>query len=165
VPIDIPDGSHVFVDANIFSYHFSGPTEFTNHCTHFLHRIEDAKLSGFTSTLVLAETLYRLMIIEAVSTLKLEPKTTIRYLKDHPSEAKKLVQHLTVPQTIQDIGIQILPLDVAGIRNSHDIKKEYGFLTNDALNLAVMRHHRLTCIATNDTDFERVIDLLVWKPV
>lgn len=165
MPIDIPDGSHVFVDANIFIYHFSGPTEFTNHCTHFLQRIENARLSGFTSTLVLAETLHRLMIIEAVSMLKLEPKTTIRYLKDHPSEAKKLVQHLTVPQTIQDIGIQILPLEVAGIRNSHDIKKEYGLLTNDALNLAVMRQHRLTCIATNDTDFERVTNLMVWKPV
>jgi len=165
MPIDLPDGSHVFIDANIFIYHFSGPTEFTNHCAHFLQRIEDARLSGFTSTLVLAETLHRLMIIEAVSTLQLEPKTAIRHLKGHPSDVKKLVQHLTAPQTVQAIGIQILPLEVADVHNSHDIKKAYGLLTNDALNLAIMRHHRLTCIATNDADFERVNDLLVWKPV
>ena len=110
MPIALPDGSHVFIDANIFVYHFSGPTTFTNHCTQLLQRIEDARLSGFTSTLVLAETLHRLMIIEAVTTLQLEPRVAIRHLKGHPSDVKKLVQHLTVPQTVRAIGIQIFPL-------------------------------------------------------
>lgn len=165
MPIDLPDGSHIFIDANIFIYHFSGPTQFTDRCAHLLQRIEDTQLSGFTSTLVLAETLHRLMIIEAVGTLQIEPKTAIRHLKDRPSDVKKLLRHLTAHQTIQAIGIQILPLEAMDVRHSDDIKKSYGLLTNDALNLAIMRHHRLSYVATNDTDFERVTDLLVWKPV
>jgi len=72
--IDFPDGSEVFVDANIFIYHFSGPTEYTDSCTQFLQRIEDGELLGLTSMLVVAETLHRLMIIEATSKLQIEPR-------------------------------------------------------------------------------------------
>lgn len=79
MPIEIPDHSEVFVDANVFVYHFSGPTEYTNSCTQFLQRIEEARLSGLTSVLVLAETLHRLMIIEAATKLHIEPKQALRY--------------------------------------------------------------------------------------
>jgi hypothetical protein len=37
-------------------------------------------------------------------------------------------------------------------------------LTNDAITLAVMKRYHLRNIATNDPDFERVTDLLIWKP-
>lgn len=164
MPLTLPDGSSIFIDANIFVYHFSGPTEFTDNCTQLLQRIEDAHLSGFTSTLVLAETLHRLMIIEAVSTLRIEPKAAIRHLKAHPADVKTLVSHLAAPQIVQAIGVQILPLEADDVHLSHDIKKSYGLLTNDALNLAVMRRHHLIRIATNDPDFARVSDLQVWKP-
>ena len=53
MPITVPDGSAVFLDANIFVYHFSGPTTYTAPCTQLLQRIENGGLSGFTSTLVL----------------------------------------------------------------------------------------------------------------
>ncbi|MBI5411324.1 MAG: type II toxin-antitoxin system VapC family toxin [Nitrospirae bacterium] len=156
--------SEVFVDANIFVYHFSGPTEYSDSCARLLQRIEDAKLVGFTSTLVLAEALHRLMIIEATTTLHLAPKMVLRHLKAHPSLVKQLPQHLTVPDSIQAIGITILPLNVDDVLNSNAIKKEYGLLTNDALNLAIMRHHHLNNIATNDPDFAGVPGLTVWKP-
>lgn len=164
MPITPPDGSAVFLDANIFVYHFSGPTKYTVPCGQLLQRIETGGISGFTSALVMAETLHRLMIIEAVATLQLEPKTAIRYLKENPKQVTRLTQHLLVPDSIQAIGIEILPLEFDDIRISAGIKKDYGLLTNDALNLALMRRHRLTCIASNDADFERVADLLVWKP-
>lgn len=165
MPIDLPDRTEVFIDANIFVYHFSGPTEYTDFCSRFLQRIEEGRLSGFTSTLVLAETLHRLMIIEATTKLQIVPKAAIRHLKTHPLEVKKLTTHLTVPDKIQTLGIKILSLDVADVLTSNEIKKEYGLLTNDAINLAVMRRHHLKSIGTNDPDFERVDDLVVWKPV
>lgn len=165
MPIEIPDHSEVFIDANIFVYHFSGPTEYTNSCTKFLQRIEEARLSGITSALVLAETLHRLMIIEATTKLHIEPKQALRYLKTRPQDVKKLTEHLTAVEKIQTFGIKILPLDVNNVLKSNAIKKEFGLLTNDAINLALMRHHHLKDIATNDPDFERVGDLIVWKPV
>jgi len=35
---DIPSDTRVFIDANIFVYHFSGPTELTPTCSAFLRR-------------------------------------------------------------------------------------------------------------------------------
>lgn len=165
MPIDIPDHSEVFVDANIFVYHFSGPTEYTDSCTQFLQHIEETTPSGVTSVLVLAETLHRLMIIEATTKLHIEPKLILRHLKAHPLDVKKLTEHLTVVEKIQAFGIKILPLDIDDVLKSNDVKKEYGLLTNDAINLAIMRHHHIKRIATNDPDFGRVGDLTVWRPV
>ena len=124
--IDLPDGSEVFVDANIFVYHFSGPTEYTDSCTQFLQRIEEGQLLGLTSTLVLAETLHRLMIIEATAKLHIEPKAAIRHLKTHSSDVMKLIDHLAVPHKIQAFGVEILRLEVADVLASNEIKKKYG---------------------------------------
>lgn len=165
MPIEVPDHSEIFVDANIFVYHFSGPTEYTNSCTQFLQRIEEARLSGITSALVLAETLHRLMIIEATTKLHIEPKQALRYLKARPQDVKKLTEHLTVVEKIQAFGIKVLPLDVDSILKSTAIKQEFGLLTNDAINLALMRRNHIQGIATNDPDFEGIGDLIVWKPV
>lgn len=165
MPIDAPDHSEVFVDANIFVYHFSGPTEYTDSCTQFLQRIEEASLSGLTSVLILAETLHRLMIIEAATTLHIEPKQVLRHLKAHPLDVRKLTEHLTVVEKIQAFGVKILSLDIDDVLSSNAIKKECGLLTNDAINLALMRRHHIKHIATNDPDFGRVGDLVVWKPL
>ena len=165
MPIDAPDHSEVFIDANIFIYHFSGPTEYTDSCTQFLQRIEEARLSGLTSVLILAETLHRLMIIEAATTLHVEPKQVLRHLKAHPLDVRKLTEHLTVVEKIQAFGVKILSLDIDDVLSSNAIKKECGLLTNDAINLALMRRHHIKHIATNDPDFGRVGDLVVWKPL
>lgn len=84
------DQSEVFVDANIIVYHFSGPTEYTDSYARLLQRIEEGKLTGITSTLIIAETRHRLMIIEAASKLQIEPKGVVHYLKHHPLDVKKL---------------------------------------------------------------------------
>lgn len=164
MPLDIPDHNEVFVDANIFVYHFSGPTEYTDICAQFLQRVEEVRLFAFTSTLVLAETLHRLMIIEATTKLQIGPKVAIHHLKTHPLDVKILTEHIKVPERIHTLGIKILPIDIDDILKSNEIKREYGLLTNDAITLAVMKRYHLRNIATNDPDFERVTDLLIWKP-
>ena len=42
--------------------------------------------------------------------------------------------------------------------------KDYALLTNDAFHVATMKGHGITNIATNDSDFERVEWIKVWKP-
>ncbi len=108
------------------------------------------------------------MIIEAVATLHIDPKAAIRHLKANPKHVARLTQHLLVPNHlvpdhIEAIGIEILTVGIEDVRAGAGIKKDHGLLTNDAINLAFMRRHRLTCIASNDADFERITDLLVWK--
>jgi len=63
---DLEDGSSIFVDANIFIYHFSRKSKFNSASTNFLERIEKKQIIGVTSTLVVQEAIHRLMIMEAL---------------------------------------------------------------------------------------------------
>jgi predicted nucleic acid-binding protein len=160
----IPSTTEVFIDANIFVYHFAGPTVLTPACSAFLHRIEDSDLIGFTSLIAVTETLHRVMIIEATATLQVKARQAVRYLKEHPGEVSQLTRHLVVPEKIQTIGVHILIPTVEDLLASQAHKLSLGFLTNDAINLAVMKRHHLGHIATNDPDFQRVESLKVWRP-
>ena len=59
---EIETGSRVFVDANIFIYHFTGVS---NECSDFLERCERGKIHATTTVSVIMEVLHCLMIVEA----------------------------------------------------------------------------------------------------
>ena len=52
---DLVPRDAVFVDANIFVYHFAPDPALQGSCGQFLQRIENQEIQGFTSTHVLAE--------------------------------------------------------------------------------------------------------------
>jgi uncharacterized protein len=161
---EIPFGTAVFIDANIFVYHFSGPTELTAACSTLLSRIEGGQLAGLTSLIVVAEVLHRLMIIEATERLQVEARQVVRYLKAHPTVVRELTRHLLVPEKMQAMGVHFLAPTIEDLLASREGKLNFGFLTNDAINLAIMNRRQLTHIATNDPDFARVPSLMVWIP-
>lgn len=82
------------------------------------------------------------MIIEATETLQVEAKLVVRYLKERPTEVQKLAQHLVVPEKIQAIGVRTLAPTLDDLLASREFKMAFGFLTNDAINLAVMPRTR-----------------------
>lgn len=131
--VAIPDGASIFIDANIFIYHFSGPTVLTPACSDFLKRVEGGAIRGFTSTIVLIEVLHRLMILEAVGTFQLPARDALRCVKEHPHQAKTLVVHQASVQKIRQIGVEVVTVGVEDIERSHQIKRTHGLLTNDAL--------------------------------
>ncbi len=61
---DLRDGDRVFIDANIFIYHFGGRSL---ECKALLERCARRDLLGYTSTPVLAEVLHRRMVAEAIA--------------------------------------------------------------------------------------------------
>lgn len=50
------------------------------------------------------------------------------------------------------------------IFQSRELRRRYLLMTNDSLNLYVMKSNQLSDIATNDGDFERVEGIQVRKP-
>ena len=62
------------------------------------------------------------------------------------------------------MGVRIIAPTLDDLLASKEEKLTFGFLTNDAINLAVIKRHHLRHVATNDPDFERVGALKVWKP-
>ena len=62
MPLNIPPGEMVFIDANIFYYHFVSLPGLSTACKHFLHRVEQSEITGVTATAVLAEAQRKAML-------------------------------------------------------------------------------------------------------
>jgi len=155
----------IFIDANIFVYHFSAGSIFNKSCTDFLAEVEAKKFQGFTSTAIVQEAIHRLMMVEASSVLDTEVKNLPKYLKLHPDVVKELKKHLIVPGKISSLNIEIVQITPKLIEESQELKTEYGFLTNDALSLKIMKDLNIIAIASNDLDFRRVDWLNLFLPV
>lgn len=162
---DIPSDSSIFVDANIFIYHFADEGDVATACTELLLRVEEQDIKAFASTIVLSEVLHRLMIAEAVEKHGLPLKGIVRYLKKHPDIVAGLKKRSQATEKIQEMGVTILPVLPRGILDSADVRASYGLLINDSIIVPVMNRMGLSNLATNDGDFERVTGLRVWKPV
>ena len=78
---DVPRGCRIFVDSNIFIYHFLGQSET---CKAFLERVENQEIRAYTSTVVIAETLHKLMITEVAEKYSIKPHDAVRFLKNRP---------------------------------------------------------------------------------
>jgi len=158
---EMPSQTKVFIDSNIFIYHFLDVSE---SCTNFLERAETEDIDAYTSTIVLAEVMHRLMIAEAVEKYDVEPRGTVRFLKENPEVIPTLEKCENAIEKIPQFGINILPSSTEAIFQSRELRRRYLLMTNDSLNLYVMKCSHLSDIATNDGDFERVEDIQVWKP-
>lgn len=44
------------------------------------------------------------------------------------------------------------------------LSRKYGLLISDAVHAAIMKINTIDNIATNDSDFERIDAITVWKP-
>ncbi len=61
-------------------------------------------------------------------------------------------------------GLEIADVDEGTVGRSIDLGMLYGLLTADAIHLSTMRQYGIVHIATNDSDFERVDSIKVYKP-
>ena len=158
---DIKSGEAVFIDANIFIYHFTGVSE---DCTLFLKRCEEGELTGFTGINILIEVLHRLMMIEAAAKGFVKLGNVLKKLKKKPDIVKKLADYQTNTLSIMDMGIEVLPLSEDSIESSLQFRKKYGLLVNDSLTTAMMDLEGIINLATMDKDFERVEGVRVYSP-
>jgi len=162
---DLEDGSSIFIDANIFIYHFSKKSKLNPACSNFLERVELRKINGFTSASVVQEATHRMMIMEAITFLTgIKARDMVKYLKAHPDIIKKLVTHQIIPGKIASFNLEIISLEIDTIERSQQMKMRYGFLSNDALTLQIMEDRKINNLASNDSDFERVPFITLYKP-
>ncbi len=78
---ELQDGARVFIDANIFIYHFGGRSL---GCKALLERCARRELLGYTSTPVLAEVLHRRMVAEAIAQGFVTARTAVKKLGETP---------------------------------------------------------------------------------
>jgi len=61
-------------------------------------------------------------------------------------------------------GLEILTVDAVLVEKSIDLGRRYGLLTTDAIHLSTVEQYGISNIATNDSDFERVKSINIYKP-
>jgi predicted nucleic acid-binding protein len=159
----LPSGGRVFIDANIFIYHFTH-TARTAACTKFLQRVEVGDIEGITSVITLAEVAHRLMILEAIQMHGLSPHAAVRKLKENPVLVQQLSHYKVVTDTVPAFNVAVETITSTHLRTAQGLSGAYGLLTNDSLTAAVMQSLALTDLATNDPDFSLVPAITVWQP-
>lgn len=154
-------GSEVFIDANIFIYHFTGVS---NESSDFLSRCEQGDLTGTTSVNVLLEVLHRLMMIKAVRKRLVQPPNIVKKLRKFPEKIKQLNEYFINTLKIPEMGIRIKPISFETILKSQAIRAGYGLMVNDSLIVASMQEEGIQSITTNDEGFLKIKWLTVHKP-
>ncbi len=158
---ELRDGEAIFLDANIFVYHFLGLSQ---QCKELLKRCRDGLLQGKTASFILAETVHRLMVAEAVEQKLVTSKNALKKLRERPAIVQQLRKHAESVHTIRAMNIESVALTTAAVEASAAVRRQYGLLTNDSILVAVMKELGLTSLATLDKDFDRVEGLGVYKP-
>jgi predicted nucleic acid-binding protein len=159
----LPSGSRVFIDANIFIYHFT-QTPLTGACTKLLQRVEVGDIEGITSVVTLAEVAHRLMILEAIQVHGFSSRMAVRKLKENPVLVQQLSRYRVVTETVPAFNVVVETINSTHLRTAQDLSATIGILTNDSLTAAVMQSLAITDIASNDPDFSLVPALTVWQP-
>jgi predicted nucleic acid-binding protein len=152
----IAPGTTVFIDANVFVYAFSADPTFGRHCVDLLERIELGELNGCLSVAALSETAHRLMTLEACQRYGWPYAGIAQRLRRHPAEIQQLTAFRAALDEIVGLGLQIFDIGVSAVIRAADLSVLYGLLSNDALVVALMEAHRVSHIASNDADFDRV---------
>jgi predicted nucleic acid-binding protein len=159
----LPAGRHVFIDANIFIYHFT-QTPLSASCTAFLRRVEVGNLQGTTSAVVLAEVAHRLMVLEAIATFGFPSRTAVKQLKEHPALVKQLTHYKFASEKIPAFNVTVKSITAGHLRLAQSLSATHGLLTNDSLIAAVMQTIALVNLASNDADLSAVPGLTIWQP-
>lgn len=162
---DIDEGSAIFIDANIFLYVIFDHWRYAEPCGNLLKDVNSGKRSAVSSIVVLGEVFHRVMVAEVVEKQNQNPRQAVRYLKENPEEVKNLSAAPSAIEKIPEIeNLKIARAGVEIMRLSLDFSKRYGLLSSDAIHLATMQEEEITALASNDSDFERVEWLTLWKP-
>ncbi len=162
--LDIPAGTRLFVDANIFHYAFVPTFDISPVCQQLLERIEAGEVKAVVSPQVIADTVHKVMCSEAVAKFRRERQGLMSWLKQHPLQIAELTEYGRAQAHLETLTLEVLSTDMAVINEAARISKVSGLLTGDAVIVALMRRHNIQHIATNDNDFDRVTGLRVWKP-
>lgn len=158
----IPDGSPVFLDANIFVYYFTGTSV---SCRTLLDRCAAGAVRGLTSLPVLLEVAHRLMVIEAQQKGLIRGRNPAQKLAKSPEIVKELELYAEQVQKIPRMGIEVEEVTRGDFTNSLAWRKKVGLLTLDSLILAVMERRQVYNLASADQGFQQAREIQIFSPI
>lgn len=156
----LPDGSEVFIDANIFVYALTGRSA---QCMRLMERCSAKDLKGITLDEVVNDATHQLMLIEARQK-RLITKAGAAALQDRLEVVASLSDYWQDTERILAIDLVFLGSSERLLRQAHRERQRAGLLTDDSIILACMRVYDIANVATSDRDFERTTGINVYRP-
>lgn len=161
----LPTDSRVFIDANIFLYTILGHPSFKSPCKEFLIKLENGVYEGITSTLILNEVVHKLMLAEVVKSDRLSSEhEALKLIRKNPDVISKLHSTWNNYDYIKRYPITIVEVDERAMDLSVQLSERYRLLISDAVHIAIMKNRGIVDLASNDSDFERLDGINLWKP-
>jgi predicted nucleic acid-binding protein len=130
----------------------------------FFRRVARREVEAHITTAIIAETLHRRIMAEAVAKGLISPGQTVKKLKTNPTVIPKLTDHIVEVEKLLRLPFRIHQVTRSDIIASHALRQAHGLFVNDSINLACAQRLTLTRIITHDSDFNRVPSLSVWEP-
>jgi len=158
---EIGDGDAVFVDANVFVYHFTGRSD---DCSVLLERVESGRVRGVTGQVSVLEVAHRLMMLEAAERGLVLAANPAARLAGRPELVRELSKYFFSVLSIGRLGFDILPLPADFLTASQEFRQRYGLLVNDSIVPALMRQAGLSVLASADAAFDRIPGIRRFAP-
>ncbi len=157
---DLPDGSDVFIDANIFIY---GLTSRSNEATDFLRRCSREEVYGVTLFGIVNEATHRFMVAEAFDKGHIG-RANADKLNRKPEVVRDLTEYWVTTRRILDLNLLFLAFEREVLIQAQQERQTAGLLTNDSMIVACMRSLGLERLASNDGSFDRVPEIQLYSP-
>ena len=157
---DLPAHSFVFVDSNILIYGLSGAS---GQCQDLLERCQREEVTGITLYETINEVTHRLMVAEAISKGVIASGGA-RALRKNFRLIPSLEDYWKDAVRLLNLNLLFIPASESIIRSAQAERQAAGLLTNDSMIVSCMREYGISFLATNDSDFERVAGITLFKP-
>jgi len=162
---DFGERKPIFIDANIFLYHAFNTN---NAAAGFLQRVELSSFKASTSSLVLEEVFFKLLMqsasnyIETVTVKRV--KSILRDDARREAILQPLIEYRKYIGVLGDAGKKVFDLRGEDVLAGIEASEKYKLLVADAAHLAVMRRNKIEHLASGDNDFSTIPDITLWSP-
>ena len=131
-----------------------------------LEAVEDGRLVGYVTPLVLEEVSFKLLYARASELLDTKNIWRIREALKSSEEVRKacsrtLQEFHSYIEYMEAKGLRVEPVTLGDWKKALTFTGQYGLLPADAIHLAVALRVGVQAIATFDEDFQRVRDLKI----
>lgn len=158
----------IFIDANIFIYNALDNPIYAESCSDFLMLVETDKIKAVITPMVMDEVLFKILVAEASQHIdKFNIWNLKKKMKDPIFSSvvyKPVKEYNEYLIELTYAGLEILDINERTIKKSIILGEKYGLLTTDAIHLAAMKQYEIIYLASNDSDFDKVDFIKVYKP-
>ncbi|OFW52518.1 MAG: hypothetical protein A2163_08205 [Actinobacteria bacterium RBG_13_35_12] len=162
---DFQSGEAVFIDASIFLHH---AFDINNVSIEFLGRVETSNIKAYTSSLVIEEIFFKLIMQSASNYLEKVTVEGVKALLKNTAVKEKVMrpveEYRDYFNKLKALGLKILDLTYEDMTAAVIKVKTYGLITADAAHLSVMERKGILHMVSGDSDFKNIDTITLWSP-